>query len=663
MGLIKYNKIKLLGHSDNTGILKIGDDICIQEKMDGCFSYNTRILLDDYTMMPIGKIVNNKLKLNAISYNTKTGLLESKPIVGWYKNGQTNNWLTIKIKGKHTSRCRKLEVTPNHMIYTKDYKKIQASQLKIGDSVYVPKYKINDFHKQIILASLIGDGNLCIANKSNHPYYREAHCIKQKSYAKFKINILRKYFNIKEEERKSQFGYPSFIFRTSNDKRLHDIYDKLYINGKKTITIEYLNQLNTIGLAVWYMDDGSVNFSNKQRPRVVFHTEGFSKSENYIISKFFKSRGYDNSVYNVKNGKYYVVALTANGTEKLFGDIYPYISKCMDYKIPMWLRNNNNIDEVKFISSGLDEVTILDIQNGKSNSTRNYKFDIEIKDNHNYFADYTLVSNSNTRFMLKDGKLIFGSRNTILGTEDNDEIKDGQFSRFINYVLDNINRDKLNNMYNDRSLIFYGEQMVKHTVNYKWDDVPAYIGFDIYDIQAEKFLHWTESKQIFEDLGLPFTKVYISGKYNKKIKKFIDKDKYPSEYAVDGIGEGIVIKNYDQQLYAKKYSEGFKERFHKQFGKSKKKAKNHNEKFLETYITVHAIEKQIYGLIDEGEKLDRTMMSKLPMRVWKDCWEEEWETICMKRWTLNLGKLKNMMAKRCLRVLDRMITNRELSQR
>jgi hypothetical protein len=273
------------------------------------------------------------------------------------------------------------------------------------------------------------------------------------------------------------------------------------------------------------------------------------------------------------------------------------------------------------------------------------------------------MDGSNTRFMLNDGKLIFGSRNTILGTEDNDGIKEGQFSRFIKYILNNIDRKKLKTIYKKRSLIFYGEMMIKHTVNYKWDELPAYIGFDVYDIEAEKFLHWTESKTIFEDLGLPFTKVYTSGKCDDKILKFINKTKYESDYALDGVAEGIVIKNYDQQLYAKKYSEGFKERFHKQFGKSKKKTVNHNKRFLETYITVHAIEKQIYALIDEGEKLDRTMMSKLPMRVWKDCWEEEWESICMKKWILNFGSIKKIMTKRCLKVLDRMITNQELSDK
>lgn len=48
MSLIKYNKIKLLGHSDNDGILSNGDNITIQVKMDGS---NTRFMLND------GKII------------------------------------------------------------------------------------------------------------------------------------------------------------------------------------------------------------------------------------------------------------------------------------------------------------------------------------------------------------------------------------------------------------------------------------------------------------------------------------------------------------------------------------------------------------------------------------------------------------------------------
>ena len=48
----------------------------------GCFSWGTPILMADGSKIPIGKIVNKKIKENVLSYNFDTGKLESKKIIG-----------------------------------------------------------------------------------------------------------------------------------------------------------------------------------------------------------------------------------------------------------------------------------------------------------------------------------------------------------------------------------------------------------------------------------------------------------------------------------------------------------------------------------------------------------------------------------------------------
>lgn len=266
------------------------------------------------------------------------------------------------------------------------------------------------------------------------------------------------------------------------------------------------------------------------------------------------------------------------------------------------------------------------------------------------------IDGSNTRFCIQDGKLIFGSRNVILG--DGDDGKYGQFTRAIKYIKETVNPKNVDGKY-----IFFGENIRKHTIEYKWDDMPPFLGFDVYDIENEKFLRWDNAKKMFEDLGLQFVPIVAEGYYRKDDKVFDlinDTKKYPSKYAVDGIAEGIVIKNISRQIYAKKYSERFKERFKEKFGKPKKESENDNERFVSIYATNQAIEKQVFKLMDEGHELDRKMMQHLPMKVWFDIWEEEWQDIIMKRWKLDLYKIKKMVAKRCLQVLDNMIVNNSI---
>ena len=274
------------------------------------------------------------------------------------------------------------------------------------------------------------------------------------------------------------------------------------------------------------------------------------------------------------------------------------------------------------------------------------------------------IDGANFRFMVKSGKIIFGSRKRLLGNEDANVESKSQFKRCINFISSNIDRghlDLLNNSY-----LFFGESCTKHTVNYDYNILPPYIGFDVYCFDYNKFLRPETAKVMFRDLGFDFVPILKIGKYvrsknNPIYDAIFNRKKYPSEYAVDNLAEGIVIKNLDKQLYAKKYSEGFKERFEDTFGKAKKHTKNDNELFLETFATVHAVEKMVFKLIDEDHELDRTMMKVLPSRVWSDIWLEELLIIIEKRWVLDFLKIKKLIAKRCLNVIDRMLINNALN--
>ena len=56
--------------------------------MFGCFSYSTRVTLADGTQEKIGKIVNQKLPVEVLSYDAELGRVVPKKVVGWYDNGR-----------------------------------------------------------------------------------------------------------------------------------------------------------------------------------------------------------------------------------------------------------------------------------------------------------------------------------------------------------------------------------------------------------------------------------------------------------------------------------------------------------------------------------------------------------------------------------------------
>ena len=86
-----------------TGNLNRSRTICIfinqlREKigvMFGCLSYGTRITLSDGTQEKIGKIVNQKLPVEVLSYDPELGRVVPRKVVNWFDNGVAEEFLQI----------------------------------------------------------------------------------------------------------------------------------------------------------------------------------------------------------------------------------------------------------------------------------------------------------------------------------------------------------------------------------------------------------------------------------------------------------------------------------------------------------------------------------------------------------------------------------------
>ena len=80
------------------GTLNRTDTICLftnqlREKigvMFGCMNYSTRVVLADGTTEKIGKIVNQRLPVEVMSMNPKTGRISPRKVVDYFKNGETD---------------------------------------------------------------------------------------------------------------------------------------------------------------------------------------------------------------------------------------------------------------------------------------------------------------------------------------------------------------------------------------------------------------------------------------------------------------------------------------------------------------------------------------------------------------------------------------------
>src|ERR671918_342267 len=65
--------------------------------MFGCFSYGTRVTLADGTQEKIGKIVNQKMPVEVLSYDPDLGKVVPKKVVNWFDNGRADHFLQFTV--------------------------------------------------------------------------------------------------------------------------------------------------------------------------------------------------------------------------------------------------------------------------------------------------------------------------------------------------------------------------------------------------------------------------------------------------------------------------------------------------------------------------------------------------------------------------------------
>ena len=265
------------------------------------------------------------------------------------------------------------------------------------------------------------------------------------------------------------------------------------------------------------------------------------------------------------------------------------------------------------------------------------------------------VDCANFRTMLTKDKFIMGSRGREL--RDSGE---KQFTRCMVHVRErlNANPDVLKNIYDKYgSIILFGEAIIRHTIGYDFERMPPFLGFDVYVVSKHTFLDREDKVRIFNNIGLEPIKLLYDGLYTDESLL-----KIPQSVYYNGLAEGVVIKNYEKQMMCKIVDDLFKEKNRETFGGSKKFATDGNEEFIAIYCTNARIEKMIFKMIDDGMELGMPLMGNLFKLVYKDIWEEEWQEIYQSNLSINMKKLRNMVALRCKSVLVQIITNNAINK-
>ncbi|ODP28231.1 hypothetical protein PTI45_02388 [Paenibacillus nuruki] len=246
------------------------------------------------------------------------------------------------------------------------------------------------------------------------------------------------------------------------------------------------------------------------------------------------------------------------------------------------------------------------------------------------------LDGANGSFKLEEGKIVAFSRNEQLTEQNN-------LQGFYEWTQ-TLDADLLRS-----DVVYFGEWLTKHKINYG-DLTKQFFLFDLYDVEKEKYIHFTEVKKEAERLELRLIPVFYEGEYQslEHLESFIGQTALGVKK-----GEGIVVKNvdyqdvYGNQLFVKLVIDAFKE------VQRIKKPKDPNFQSAEieavkSVLTTARVEKWIYKLIDEGSLQANfgiqdmaLILKQLSSRIVEDILQEESEQIA----SFDLKEIRKVIGK------------------
>lgn len=203
--------------------------------------------------------------------------------------------------------------------------------------------RITKRRKQILIGSLFGDGCI-IKNSKRSCVYFERHAKEQKGYIEWKAKCFKRNLKtiqyIEKRDKSSQFSgrkglYTQYELNLNTHPYFKYLRIKFYPKDKKIINEEMLNQMEALGLAVWYLDDGSIRRSGDNYIQITLHHKFNNKKEENFILKYFKDKwGLTPDIRRYKRSCHSIYFNSKN-SKSFMSIIKPLVKhiKCMQYKL------------------------------------------------------------------------------------------------------------------------------------------------------------------------------------------------------------------------------------------------------------------------------------------------------------------------------------------
>lgn len=341
--------------------------------MFGCLHAKNKITFTDGRKFTIKEIVENRIEGNVWSYNEKTHQMEAKPIIDWHYNGDVNShhdYLKITAKNPKTKEKSKVYVTKNHEILTQKGW-IEAQNLNIGDTVYNNSPSNYD--------NVFGFIQGCLVSG-----YASVNMDYQLEFKKIP-HLPEKYLNWKKQkmlgnEKNQQFVLSSII-KDENDLL------KIFETSN--------NIISDLAMSVWFTENGFLDEDDEFHLLVNLDDVELATK----LSLLLNQNNYPNKVVS-SDDKYQILftdsqkliaVLSKYGNLEVLNELYGLQDLVSYFNWKGLLHvNQEHVKASKLeeylASDNVSEVIKIEYMSKKSFNHEFSKYDITVKDNHNYLV-------------------------------------------------------------------------------------------------------------------------------------------------------------------------------------------------------------------------------------------------------------------------------------
>lgn len=189
---------------------------------------------------------------------------------------------------------------------------------------------LTDVEFQVILGTVLGDTHLYRKYTCGDCTGTCNHCLEQEELIFTKYNYLKNIPQVprlvdKYDDRLQNPNYQQWYWYINANPALNDIYDMFYKDKIKYINKELFEQIEPLGLAIWYMDDGC----KEGNCGYILCTHSFSNTDIDIMQKILLSK-FNINTSKHKSNAIYIMSDSKLAFKKL---IEPYIVDSMKYKL------------------------------------------------------------------------------------------------------------------------------------------------------------------------------------------------------------------------------------------------------------------------------------------------------------------------------------------